>query len=503
MNPLLQDPGMFFHPPLLFTGYAAWTIPFAYAVGALVARELDDRWIRSTRLWAMFAWMVLTVGISLGAWWSYKELGWGGYWAWDPVENASIMPWLVGTAYIHSVMLQERRKMFKIWNFALVALAFLTCIFGTFLTRSDILSSLHTFGKTDATRWFVYAIVFYSALSLALIVWRWPLLRPENRLRSLLSKEVAFALNNLLIMLMLAAVFIGTMFPVITGMTMGTKISVDIGFFNSIMVPLGLIMLFAMGAGPLLAWQRSSPDGLRRNFTWPVLLSLASVAPLIYIGSYSGTRPWLSLLTAVLCVFTATCILQEFWRGVASARKSGRGLIEAISWMFARNQRRYGGYLTHLGVVLVYVGIVGSELHKIEQEFDLKAGEVATVGPYSMRRGDIRVRRVENHQLHEADLEVHRNGKRIGVFRPSRSIYDTRQDQVFTEVALYYTPMEDVYVIFAGETEDGAGYFKVILSPLVFWLWGGCILMTFGALLAILPLSSRRNSPPLVAAVAG
>jgi cytochrome c-type biogenesis protein CcmF len=499
MNPLLQDPGMFFHPPLLFTGYAAWTIPFAYAVGALIARELDDRWIRSTRLWAMFAWTVLTIGISLGAWWSYKELGWGGYWAWDPVENASILPWLVGTAYIHSVMLQERRKMFKIWNFALVSLAFLTCIFGTFLTRSDILSSLHTFGKTDATKWFLYAIAAITVSSIGLIVWRWPLLRPENHLKSLLSKEVGFALNNLLMMLILAVVFIGTMFPVFTGITHGTKISVDIGFYNTVIVPLGLFMLLAMGVGPLLAWQRSSVEGLKRNFRMPVLLSVASIPAIVALG---GHRPVLGFITFLACVFVTACILQEYWRGVVAAHRGGHGWISGFAWMFARNQRRYGGYLAHLGMVLLFVGVAGSELHKTEREVFLRAGESIQLGPYQIRRGDIRMRQAQNHRLHEADLEVHRNGRRIGIFRPSRSFYDNRPDQAFSEVALYYTLVEDLYIIFGGEAEQGAAYFKIIISPLVFWLWAGCFLMSLGGLLAILPLSSRRN-PSQLASAAG
>jgi cytochrome c-type biogenesis protein CcmF len=499
MNPLLQDPGMFFHPPMLFTGYASWTIPFSFAVGALIAGELDDRWIRSTRLWAIFAWTVLTVGITLGAWWSYKELGWGGYWAWDPVENASIMPWLVGTAYLHSVFLQERRKMFKIWNFALVALAFLTCIFGTFLTRSDILSSLHTFGKTDATLWFLYAIATVTLVSVGLIAWRWPLLRPENHLKSPLSKEVGFALNNLLLLLMLGVVLVGTMFPVITGLTTGTKISVDVGFFNSVVVPLGLVLLFAMGAGPLLGWQQTSKASLRRNFVWPTLLMLASVPALVVLGAH---RPWLSLVTAMLCVFTFVCIVQEFARGTRSAMKVGRGFFQAVGWMFARNQRRYGGYLTHLGVVLVFVGICGSQLHRVERDLTLRAGETAQVGPYTFKRGDIRMRRDENHRLHEADLEVHRNGQRIGVFRPSRSFYDNRPDQSFSEVALYYTLAEDVYVVFGGETEDGAGFFRVILSPMVFWLWAGAILMAVGSILGVLPLSSRGREGPSPAAAA-
>ncbi len=487
MNPLLQDPGMFFHPPTLFTGYAAWTIPFAYAVGALIAKELDDRWIRSTRLWAMFAWTTLTIGVALGAWWSYKELGWGGYWAWDPVENASIMPWLIGTAYIHSIMVQERRKMFKIWNFSLVTLAFATCIFGTFLTRSDVLSSLHTFGKTDATVWFLYALIALTFISMALIAWRYPLLRSENSLRSLASKEASFALNNVVLLLMLAVVFVGTMFPVITGLTMGTKISVDVVFFNSVIAPLALIILVGMGVGPLLAWQATSLGGLKRNLFWPAIMAVVTAVGLLI----AGHRPWMSLLSIVLCVLTLVCILQEFWRGIWAARLSGRGVLESVLWLFSRNQRRYGGYLTHLGVVLLFIGLTGSELHMREQEFMLKYGESATMEPYSFRRGDIRERVMRNFTLDEADLEVRRGGDLVGVFTPSQSRYSNRKDQVFSEVALYYTLAEDVYVIYGGESADGAAYFKIILRPLVSWLWFGSIVMVLGAIIAMVPLSPR------------
>jgi cytochrome c-type biogenesis protein CcmF len=382
LNPLLQHPLMMIHPVLLYAGFTGFSVPFAFGAAALLTGRLGDAWLRATRRWTLIAWFFLSAGILLGGRWAYEVLGWGGYWAWDPVENASFMPWLPATAYLHSVMIQEKRNMLKTWNLVLIGMTYALCLFGTFLTRSGVISSVHSF---TAAGWFGYIFLAYvgvmSVAFLALVLWRRPLLRTENRLESLVSREASFVINNWVFMVILVIVLWGTMFPVLSEAVRGTKISVGPSFFNKLTGPFAAALLLLTGVGPLIAWRRASLASLRRQFLVPAAVGLAAfVATLVALGDSASVYP---LVFWSLGAFVVGTITQEYWQAIAARMRHGEGVAEAFATLLRKNQRRYGGYVVHLGVVFILLGVSGAAFNEDRLE-NVKPGESIAMNGYRL-----------------------------------------------------------------------------------------------------------------------
>ena len=489
LNPLLQNPGMLFHPPTLLIGYVGFTIPFAFAIAALITRRLDDSWIRSTRRWTIFSWFFLGVGIFLGAKWAYVELGWGGYWAWDPVENASLMPWLTGTAYLHSVMIQERKNMLKVWNIVLIILTFLLCLFGTFITRSGIISSVHSFGRSALGPLFLTFILLALVISVFLVVIRYSFLKSTNELDSLVSRESSFLFNNLILVGATFAVFLGTMFPIISEAVTGAKITVGPPFFNKIIVPIALALLLVTGICPLIPWRKATWSNFRRNLLTPLVVALIGGTGLFL----AGIRHGFALLTFTIAFFVTATIVLEFINGVNARRslKSER-FFTALVRLIWRNKRRYGGYVVHFGMVLIFVGITGSSAFRTSKEIHLKKGETTTLRNYSVTFEALTQFPTENKEVTSATLSLEKDGKWIGYVSPSIDTYNHGTVQNASEVAIKSTLKEDFYVILAGyETNEIAATFKLIINPLVIWIWIGGAVMAAGTFLVMLP--DRRD----------
>ena len=492
LNPLLQNPGMLFHPPTLFVGYVGFTVPFAFALAAMITGKLGDTWIRSTRRWTIFSWFFLGVGIFLGGQWAYEELGWGGFWAWDPVENASLMPWLTGTAYLHSVMIQERKNMLKVWNIVLIILTFLLCLFGTFITRSGIISSVHSFGQSAIGPFFLGFITVALTISLILIIYRLSFLKSTNELDSLLSRESSFLFNNLILVGAAASVLLGTMFPVISEAVRGVKITVGPPFFNRIMVPIGLALLLMTGFCPLIAWRKATGRNFRQNLMAPLIVSLVGAAGL-YLA---GIRHSYALLTFTIALFVVTTIFLEFLKGV-----NARHGIKAESYpvAFAKlvwgNKRRYGGYIVHVGMVLIFVGIAGSSAFKISKEVFLEKGEQTSLGDYTITFENLSRYPTQNKEVTAATLSLERSGRRIGFLSPAIETYTHGSVKTATEVAIRSTLREDFYAILAGveENETAAATFKLIINPLVAWIWIGGAVLAAGTILVMLPDRRERK----------
>jgi cytochrome c-type biogenesis protein CcmF len=482
LNPLLQNPGMVFHPPSLYIGFVGFSIPFAFAMSAIIKRRRDNDWIRSTRRWTLFAWVFLTLGNLLGAKWAYVELGWGGYWAWDPVENASLMPWLTGTAFLHSVMIQEKKNMLKIWNMVLIIITFLLTIFGTFLTRSGVISSVHAFTQTGIGPFFIVFMVIIAVFSFGFLFLRLDILRSESRIDSLLSRESSFLFNNLILMGGAFAVLWGTVFPMISEAVKGTQITVGPPFFNKIMVPIGIFLLLLIGIGPLIAWRRASAGNLAKNFLAPLILATAGG---VVFFSLLEIRELYPLLSLIVVVFVVVTIITEFYKGVrARHRSTGEGVFPSFFKLIWRGKRRYGGYLVHLGVVLLYIGITGSAFN-VEKEATLKPGESLEIDKYSLHYEGLKNQADPNKTSVTATLQLSNQGHLISTLKPQKNFYRQSQ-QATTEVAIYSTLAEDVYVIFAGYGDDQAT-FKALINPLVGWLWIGGWVMIIGTAIAIWP----------------
>jgi len=482
LNPLLQHPIMVIHPPILYTGYVSFAIPFAFCVAALLSRQLGSEWITSTRRWTLFSWFFLGTGIILGGRWAYVELGWGGYWAWDPVENASLMPWLTGTAYLHSVMIQERKGMLKVWNVSLVIITYLLCILGTYLTRSGIVSSVHAFAESDFAKIFLAFIIVAALFCAWLVISRLPLLKSENELDSLASRESSFLFNNLLFLAACFAVLWGTLFPVFSEAIQGERVSVGPPFFNKINVPIALLLLFLTGVGPLLAWRKSSLDSLRRNFLWPTILGLLTGA----IFFAFGMRHFYALVCYILSVFVIATIVQEFHKGTV-ARKSHRGgsYFSGMVDLTLVNTRRYGGYVVHLGMVLIFIGVAGSAFN-VDRQADLVPGESFTIGDYGVKLLRIDDGRTPNYEWASTVLEVSKDGTVLGEFAPQKHFYFA-SEQPTSEVRRYSTFREDLYLVFSGMTDENKATVQVYLNPLVRWIWIGGIIMFLGTIVTMVP----------------
>jgi cytochrome c-type biogenesis protein CcmF len=512
LNPLLQYPEMVIHPPMLYLGYVGFTVPFAFALGALAMRYPGEKWIHITRRWTMVTWGFLTCGIFLGMHWAYKVLGWGGYWGWDPVENASLMPWLTGTAFLHSVMMQEKRGMLKVWNMWLIFATFGLSIFGTFLTRSGVISSVHAFAESSIGNWFVTFLIIIFAACLFFFFKNLSHLRTEHKLESLVSRESSFLFNNLLLLVACFTVLWGTLFPILSEWVEGHKVTVGPPFFNRVNVPVALLLLLLTAVGPLLAWRRTSLESIKRNFLWPSVGALAiglflMLTPASW-GSVFGMKPWkdmsyfYSLMTIMLATLVALTILLEFVRGGrVISRHTGQNLFSSIVQLGHRNTRRYGGYIVHFGVIVVMIGLAGSAFNQ-DKEMEMGFGDRMNIGGYTLVCRSFTQDDNPNYGSEWAVLDVFRGGKQITTMYPERRFYKASQ-QTATMVADRSTPKEDLYVVYEGQNQDtGRPVIKAHLNPLVMWIWIGVWIMIVGTALALVPNAApvRVTAPARVEA---
>ncbi len=489
LNPLLQNYWMAIHPPSLYTGFVGMTIPFAFCIAALVTGHLDDSWLKAVRRWTMFSWLFLTFGLTLGMIWAYEELGWGGYWAWDPVENAGLLPWFTATAFLHSVMVQERRSMLKIWNVSLVIVTFFLTIFGTFMTRSGVVQSVHAFGEDRVLAWlFTIFMVIILTFSFGLVIYRMPLLRARsNELDSWVSREAAFLINNWILLFSAFFVLFATMFPTLSEAVTGTRITVAGPFYNKWMAPIGLILLFLTGVGPLLAWRKSTMTSLRDQFLLPTSLALITVVGL----AVSGLHVWSSGICFALSAFVAGTIWQEFWRGTRIRKKNtGTDMLTALIGLVGRNKRRYGGYIVHLGIVLMFLGFAG-ETYKLDEQVLLKQGQAAEVGRWQFRNDGIKVSDDGQKQMTTAYITVLEGGQPIGNLYPARWVFHRHEESPTTEVAIRRGLWEDLYVVLPATDPQmmaaQTATLQIVVNPLVNWIWLGFGLMAFGTGIALLP----------------
>jgi len=488
LNPLLQNFYMAIHPPSLYTGFVAMTIPFAFGIAALITGHLDDSWLRAVRRWTMVGWLFLSFGLTLGMLWAYEELGWGGFWGWDPVENAGLLPWFTATAFLHSVMVQERRGMLRVWNVTLVIVTFFLTIFGTFMTRSGVVQSVHAFGEDRELAWmFTVFMVAILTFSFGLVIYRLPLLRSRHSLDSWMSREAAFLANNWILLFSAFFVLFATMFPTLSEALRGRRLTVGPPFFNKWMLPIGLILLLLTGVGPLLAWRKSTLKNLVEQFLWP------SVAAVVTGGAVyaAGVRVWTSGMCFALCGFVSTTILQELIRG-AQVRKGATGtdIVTAMIGLVGRSRRRYGGYIVHVGIMLMFLGFAGQGFQR-EEQIPLKVGQQTTVGPFTIRHDALRVTTDAQKQMVTADVSVFENGKQIDRMYPARWFFAKHEDEPTTEVAIRRAVSEDLYLVLGSyniSTQEAT--YKIVINPLVNWIWFGFAVMALGTLLALLPESA-------------
>ena len=484
LNPLLQYWAMVIHPPILYLGFIGFVVPFAFAMGALITRQGGDAWIRTTRRWTLLTWLLLGVGVILGAKWAYVVLGWGGYWGWDPVENSSLMPWLTGTAFLHSVIVQERKGMLKVWNILLVVVTYLLGIFGTFITRSGVVSSVHAFADSQLGKYFLVYMVTVLAASLYLMIDRLPYLKSERPLDSVLSRESAFLFNNLLLLVACFAVFWGTMFPVLSEWVQGSKITVGPPFFNNVNIPIGLFLLFLTGVGPLFAWRKTSLESLKKAFLWPVIFSAVVCVGLIAarLGSFYV------VVSLTLCMFVAVTIVEEFYKATRIRMKNtAENFLLAVTNLTLKNKRRYGGYIVHFAIVLIFLGLTGNAFNR-ESSALLGPGEEMKIGRYTLKMVDYQKGETPNYQYGRPIIQAFKEGKLIRTMRPEKRLYKIGEGQSTTEVSLHSTPIEDLYLVYAGPSNEGGKFeIKAHVNPLVWWVWFGAAVMVFGTFITLLP----------------
>ena len=507
LNPQLQNPGMVMHPPLLYLGYISITIPFAFAIAALMSRSLDTGWIVAMRKWALASWLFLSIGITLGMWWAYVELGWGGVWAWDAVENAPLLAWLTLTAFLHSVMIQEKRGMLKRWNVSLMIGTFLLSIFGTFITRSGVIASVHSFTQSDIGYFFLALLLISAVASFTLLYTRWPMLVAEVKLESLLSRESAFLFNNLALVGLAFAVLWGTLFPILSEAVSGTKITVGPPFFNQVNVPLGLFLLLLTGIGPLIAWRKASVANLRRQFIVPTASGLLTIAVFLALGM----REFYPLVSLALSGFVLGTVAQEFYRGIrARVTLHAESLGAAILNLVSRNRRRYGGYIVHVGIVIYFVAFTGLAF-QVKQEVELGPGEAVSIRSpfghsYQLKQLGVSQYTRLNRHVTAATLGVSLNGRSLGTLVPEiRQYTNSLGEKSFEEsheVDIRSTLREDLYVVYAGSISGTErGRFSVIVTPLVSWFWIGCGVLIVGGLITMWPggpqvQTQRRRAAP-------
>ena len=491
LNPLLQHPMMAIHPPMLYLGYVGFAVPFAFAMASLITRQPGDRWIHTTRIWTMITWLFQGIGILLGARWSYDVLGWGGYWAWDPVENASLLPWITATAFLHSVMMQEKKGMMKVWNIVLVSATFLLGIFGTMLTRTGMVSSVHAFAQSPIGPYFSWYISGITALTVFLILSRLGYLKSENELDSVISRESSFLFNNVLLLASCFAVLWGTLFPVITEAITNEKISVGEPFFNRVNVPIALVLLFLTGVGPLFAWRRTSVDSLKRNFQGPAITSLLVGVILFALG----VTHFYALICFILCAFVAITIVVEFYRGGrVIQRKQDIWLGAAMFELTHRNTRRYGGYIVHMAIVLMFIGFAGSAFNQ-ETQAEMEVGDKLPLGRYEFELKDVTEDNNANYASGAAVLDIYRDGEFLQTLHPEQRVYHA-SGQGTGIPAIRARLTEDVYIVFAGFATDGQNpVIQAYIKPLVNWIWIGAWLLVLGTLVALVPSKIKRIAP--------
>ncbi|MBI1787998.1 MAG: heme lyase CcmF/NrfE family subunit [Acidobacteria bacterium] len=483
LNPLLQYPLMRIHPPILYLGYVGMVVPFAFAIGALITRQPGDRWIHVTRRWSLITWLFQGMGVLLGAAWAYAALGWGGYWAWDPVENASLLPWLSSTAFLHSVMMQEKKGMMKVWNAVLVSASFFLCIFGTLLTRSGIVSSVHAFAQSPIGNYFVAFLAVGVAATTYLILDRLDFLKSESQLESVVSRESSFLFNNLILLASCFAVLWGTLFPVISEYITGEKISLDAPWYNRLMIPIGLFLLFLTGVGPLFAWRRTSLESLRRNFLIPGIAGLLLTAAFFA----AGMRNFYALISFGFCLFVALTVVGEFYKGSrAISQKNQMSFARAVVELTHRNTRRYGGYLVHMGIVLMFVGFTGAAFNQ-DKTAEVKIGDAFQLGHYTLKVREITDGDNENYTWQHAKIDVFKNGEQLDTLEPERQYYKASK-QPIGRVDIRRRINEDLYVNFASMgSDESKAVIQAYIFPLVNWIWFGAKVVLFGTLICLIP----------------
>lgn len=488
LNPLLQNFYMVIHPPSLYIGFVGMTIPFAFGLAALITGYLDDSWLRAVRRWTMISWLFLTFGLTLGMLWAYEELGWGGYWGWDPVENAALLPWFTATAFLHSVMVQERRGMLRVWNVTLVIVTFFLTIFGTFMTRSGIVQSVHAFGEDRELAWmFMVFMILLLGVSFGFVIYRLPLLRARNEFDSWASREAAFLANNWILLFCALFVLFATMFPTLSEAIMGERLTVGPPFFNKWMLPIGLILLLLTGVGPLLAWRRTSPSNLRNQFLWPVVTAVVIGIAMVALG----VRVWASGLCFVLSGFVIGTLAQEFIRGTRVRRQAtGSDVLTAFVGLLGRSHRRYGGYLVHFGIVVIFLGFAG-EGFKQEEQVQLNPGQEVKVGDFTVRHDAIKLTDDGQKQMVTAHVSVTQGSRSVGQMYPAKWYFRKHEEEPTTEVAIRRSFAEDVYIVLAGfDMQTQSASFHVVVNPLVNWVWAGFGILALGTLIALLPEQS-------------
>jgi cytochrome c-type biogenesis protein CcmF len=502
LNPLLQYPEMVIHPPMLYLGYVGFSVPFAFALGALMMRYPGEKWIKITRVWTLVTWLFLTGGIFLGMHWAYAVLGWGGYWGWDPVENASFMPWLTGTAFLHSVMMQEKKGMMKSWNVWLIFSTFLLTLLGTLLTRAGLVSSVHAFAQSSIGTWFMVFMGIVLAVCIFTYILQRNHLQAEHHLESLVSRESSFLFNNLVLLVACFVILWGTLFPILSEYVEGSKVTVGAPFYNRVAIPIGLFLLFLTGVGPLLPWRSTSLRAIRRNFILPTI----ALWGMVIVCFAAGVRPWkdgafdpgnfYALVSFALSAGVMAAILSEFFRGAGViARQSGKNLAASMYLLTRRNTRRYGGYIVHIAVVIVVIGLAGAAFNRnTEQEMALH--DKMSVGPYTLECVGFTQDSNANYNSDYALLDVYRNGKKQFQMAPEKRVYLASQ-QPQTMVAIHSVPSWDLYVVFEGTNPDtGQPIIKAFLNPLVSWIWAGVVLLVLGTFVALIPSQRPVTASP-------
>ncbi|MEH7178701.1 heme lyase CcmF/NrfE family subunit [Neobacillus vireti] len=482
LNPMLQNPGMIIHPVTLYLGYVGLAIPFAYAMAALLLKNMDDFWIKMTRRWTIIAWLFLSLGNIFGGQWAYVELGWGGYWAWDPVENASFMPWLTATAFLHSVMIQERKNMLKVWNISLIITSYALTLFGTFLVRSGVLTSVHAFANSNLGLYFLIFMGVMVIGALYVLMSRYNLLkRSAGEFNSYISKESSFLINNLLLVGSAFGVFWGTVFPLVSEAVRGTKVTVGMPFFNTVQAPILLSMMFVMAVCPLLAWQRSSIKNLKKNFLIPAILAVVAMALMVVLGIQ---KAWAVIGFGVIVLLFITHFL-EFYRGVKARRKMTKEKVYlSLYRLMVKNRRRYGGYIVHIGIAFIAMGIIGSQNYDVQTMKTMKLGDSIEVKDYRINYERLDQKREGINDIVYAELTVFKNGKRIGTIQPEKVFYGN-WDQPSSEVGLISSLKEDLYIVLSDWENDGKATFIVKVNPMIAWLWIGSFMIIIGSLFAV------------------
>ncbi|HET8912181.1 MAG TPA: heme lyase CcmF/NrfE family subunit, partial [Ktedonobacteraceae bacterium] len=488
LNPVLMDPGMLVHPPMLLMGYMSFSIPFAFAVAALITGKLDSEWLRSIRRWMLASWSIQTTGLLLGAWWASHVLGWGGYWGWDPVENAALLPWLTATAFLHSTMVQERRGMLKVWNLGLVIASFALSIFGTFEVRSGLISSVHSFAYSAIGGYFLVFLGVVIVFSIGLFIYRLPKLRAEQEFDSVASREGIFLLNNLLLVGAAFATLWGTLFPLISEALRKQTMTVGPPFYNQVDGPIFILLILAMGVGPLLAWRRTSTRVLWRNLGLPAAAAAVCAVVLPLLGIYDI---WANVAFAV-CAFTGMAILYELWRGMRVRYKHGEAYPVALFMLVKRYRQRYGGYIVHLGLVLLSVGIIGSHFFQMQQDAVLNVGQDMTIAGYRLSfLGNVDTTDTGVETI-KSQLQIWHDGQLQSYIYPGRQIYTNYADQPVSLISISTFGLNDVYVFLADWKGATNATIRVFINPLVPLVWYGGLLMLFGGIICWWP---ERRKP--------